>query len=78
MIALFTKNNKFDFNSTLTIDSNSPEPLKYIQINLQHRRLASLSLAQIILDFNIDLVFIQEPYTYNNDGIAIPNVPSGY
>jgi hypothetical protein len=36
--------------------------LKIIQINLQHRKLASASLAQLLFDKQIDAAIIQELY----------------
>lgn len=36
--------------------------LKIIQINIQHSKLASASLAQLLLDKQIDVAIIQEPY----------------
>jgi hypothetical protein len=49
-----------------------------LQINLRHCREAFASLAQVILDHNIDLVFIQEPYTSIKPSFNIPNIPTGY
>ena len=48
-----------------------------LQINLRHCREAFASLAQVILDHNIDLVFIQEPYTSIKPSFSIPNIPAG-
>ena len=42
-----------------------------IQINLQHSRAATDSLMKQIEDNQIDVAFIQEPYTYNNKVIGI-------
>ena len=50
--------------------------LKCVQINLQHSRFAPASLSQLILDFEIDVVLVQEPYTATNQ--TIPNIPLGY
>ena len=36
--------------------------IRCIQINLQHNHTASAALPQVILDLNMDIVFIQEPY----------------
>jgi len=49
-----------------------------LQINLRHCREAFASLAQVILDHNIDIVFIQEPYTSIKPSFNIPNIPTGY
>jgi len=72
MIALFTKNSKLGSNNKSIMDRN------LLAISIWNSRLASSTLVQVILDFNNDLTFIQEPYTYNNNGIIIPNVPSRY
>jgi hypothetical protein len=42
--------------------SKASAPLKCFQINLRHSRCAALNLTQRILDLDIDLVLIQEPY----------------
>ena len=58
---------------------SQPKKLNYLQINLQHSKVASLTLAQTILDFDIDIVFIQEPYAYQlSQYIVVPNIPTGY
>ena len=49
--------------------------IRCIQINLQHNRTASAALPQVILDLNVDIVFIQEPYTMKK---LVPNIPFGY
>ena len=47
---------------------NSPYPngrnssVKCLQINLRHSKNASLHLSQLLLDLNIDIALIQEPY----------------
>jgi len=40
----------------------APAPLKCFQINLRHSRSAALNLAQLIIDLDIDVVLIQEPF----------------
>ena len=36
-------------------------------------------MAQLIIDLNIDIVFVQEPYTIlQENSIFFPNIPSGY
>ena len=52
-------------------------PLKCLQINLQHCFTASASLSQVILDLDIDIVFIQEPHC-NKESEKPSNVPVGY
>ena len=50
-----------------------------MQTNQQHFSTASSSLAQLILDFNIDIVFVQEPYTIlQGNSTFFPKVPTGY
>jgi hypothetical protein len=38
------------------------EPLRCLQVNLQHKRAATNNLVQIMSDNQIDLAFVQEPY----------------
>jgi hypothetical protein len=55
--------------------------LKLIKINLQHSKLASASLAQLLLDKQIDAAIIQEPYVSVQrieKTILLPDVPPGY
>jgi hypothetical protein len=52
--------------------------LRCLQINLQHSKTASLSLSQILLHFNIDIAFLQEPYAVTADPPQIANVQPGY
>jgi len=53
--------------------------LRTIQINLHHSRTAALHLSQLILDLDIDVVLIQEPYAVNStEGTILKYVPSGY
>ena len=55
--------------------------LKIIQINLHHSKLASASLAQLLLDKQIDAAIIQEPYVSVErieKTISLPDVPPGY
>jgi endonuclease/exonuclease/phosphatase (EEP) superfamily protein YafD len=42
--------------------SKASAPLKCLQINLRHSRCAALNLSQLILDLDIDVILIQEPY----------------
>ena len=53
--------------------------LNCLQINLRHSKLASANLAQLLLDLNIDVALIQEPYAIQtSSGISMSNVPDGY
>jgi len=40
--------------------------IKCLQLNLQHSWVATANLTQIILHNNIDIAFVQEPYTLLN------------
>ena len=63
----------FSTSSMITSDLT----LYIIQINLRHSKLASSALSQLLLDLQIDIGLIQEPYASNNTN-AILNVPLGY
>lgn len=52
--------------------------LKCLQINLQHKKVATTNLANMIRESNIDLAFIQEPYTINNKVAGIPKTYRTY
>jgi hypothetical protein len=54
--------------------------LKIIQINLQHRKLASASLAQLLFDKKIDAAIIQEPYVsvQRMEKNSLPDVPPAF
>ena len=43
-----------------------------MQINLQHSRAATYNLIKIVTEYDIDIVFIQEPYTIQDKVIGIP------
>ncbi len=58
--------------------SNSTPIFKCLQINLRHCKAASANLAQLILDLNIDLVLIQEPYAEQSINPSPANIPPGY
>jgi hypothetical protein len=51
--------------------------LKCLQINLHHSKLAFLSLAHVVLDFDIDIVMIQKPYAYSATLPVVANIPHG-
>ena len=46
--------------------------IKCLQLNLQHSRVATANLTQIILQYNIDVAFVQEPYTILNKVAGFP------
>jgi hypothetical protein len=64
--------------SSLSDPAYFPRRLKCIQINLPHSGLASTSLAQVILDFVVDIVFIQEPYVWPSFFPVVANALPGF
>ena len=46
--------------------------IKCLQINLKHSRTATSNLTQIITENNIDIIFLQEPYTHLNNVAGFP------
>lgn len=54
--------------------------LRCLQINLHHSRTAALHLSQLILDLDVDVVLLQEPYAVKSgDGdYFVKYVPEGY
>ena len=56
----------------------SENTLNIIQINLRHSAAASAMLGHLILERNVDIILIQEPYVSNYPELRIPNVPKGY
>jgi len=48
------------------------KPLRCLQVNLQHKRLATSNLVQIKSENKIDLAFVQEPYIIRNNLAGIP------
>ena len=62
--------------------SNHSSPLrknvKCLQISLHHSKLASLSLAQVVLNFDIDIAMIQESYAFTATTPVVANIPPGY
>ena len=43
------------------------EPLRCLNITLQHKRAATNNLVQTMSENQIDLAFLQEPYIIRND-----------
>jgi hypothetical protein len=41
-------------------------------MNLQHSRIAASNLTQVIIQYNVDIAFGQEPYTLNNNVAGFP------
>jgi len=48
------------------------KPLRCVQVNLQHKRAATHNLVQIMSSSQIDLAFIQEPYTIRSNLAGLP------
>jgi len=46
--------------------------IKCMQINLQHSKAATANLIKIATEDEIDIIFIQEPYTIQGKVIGIP------
>jgi len=47
-------------------------PLRCLQVNLQHKRAATHNLVQLMSSNQIDLAFVQEPYTIRSNLAGIP------
>ena len=61
--------------------STPSNTVKFLQINLRHGRLAAAAFSQTLLDLNIDVALVQEPYAYrdsSNAPLQIPNLPDTY
>ena len=48
------------------------DSVKSFKINLKHSRTATSNLVQLINQQNVDMTFIQEPYTINNKLAGLP------
>mgnify|MGYP003623280371 CR=1 FL=1 len=51
---------------------NRPLEIKCVQINLQHSKKATYNLTQLLQEKNIDVAFLQEPYTISNKVAGFP------
>ena len=51
--------------------------IKVLQINVRHSLLPAASLSQLVLDFNIDLILLQEPYVHTLISGPV-HKPTGY
>jgi Endonuclease-reverse transcriptase len=49
--------------------------LKFLQTNLRHGRLAAANFAQTLLELDIDIALIQEPYAASDKGTLPPRIP---
>lgn len=52
--------------------------LRCLQVNLQHRKKSMERTKRIIIDRNIDIALIQEPYAIGNTSPELYGVPAGY
>ncbi len=53
-------------------------PLKCLQINLRHSKNASIHLSQLLLDLDIDIALIQEPYAVADPVPRLKYVPENF
>nr|CAH0112580.1 unnamed protein product [Daphnia galeata] len=51
---------------------------KCLQTNLRHSKLASASLAEVILENSLDVILIQEPYALCSPIPTLAHIPPGY
>ncbi|KFM61113.1 hypothetical protein X975_01958, partial [Stegodyphus mimosarum] len=61
--------NSPDINNGL---NRREDPIKFLQINLQHVRAAVAQSIQYVLDNSIDIIIGQEPYTRNGAAVGFP------
>jgi hypothetical protein len=45
---------------------------------MQHAKAAALHLSQLLIDMNIDVVFIQEPYAISQPNIFLQYIPDHF
>ena len=62
-----TVNNKSQFTT-----------IRCLQINMQHAKAAALHLSQLLIDMNIDIVFIQEPYALSQSNVSLKYIPDHF
>ena len=53
--------------------SVSKSSLSCLQLNVQHKKEATSNLVQLMSELQIDIAFVQEPYTIRNNLAAIPS-----
>ena len=58
--------------------SPSASTITILQINLRHSKAASTLLMKTVIDNNVDVVLIQEPYATKRATVELPNVPPGF
>jgi len=57
---------------TIKIHARRRDNVNCFQINLKHSRTATSNLGQLINQHNIDITYVQEPYTINNKLAGLP------
>ena len=62
----------------ISLSNTSPTNIKCLQINLRHSRAAALNLSQLLLDLDVDVAFIQEPYAVSDPSATVKYVPDSY
>jgi hypothetical protein len=62
---------RFNINPNTQNDTRQ-EKLKFIQLNLQHSRLATDNLTKIMEEENTDILCLQEPYETRNKIAGMP------
>jgi len=65
-------------NNRSKIDNNQQVMIRCIQINLQHSRVATDNLMNLIQQDHTDIVFVQEPYLLQNKIAGITRTHSTY
>jgi hypothetical protein len=56
---------------TRGININQQISISYMQINLQHSKVATANLMKLVQQEHTDIVFVQEPYLYQNNTVGI-------
>jgi hypothetical protein len=59
-------------------NTNQSTSIRFMQINLQHSRMATDNLMKLIRQDHTDTVFVQEPYLYQNKTAGITRTHRTY
>jgi hypothetical protein len=59
-------------------NKNQLTTIRCLQINMQHAKAAALHLSQLLIDMNIDIVFIQEPCAISQPNISLQSIPDHF
>ena len=62
----------------LSPSSSNKRQFRCFQVNLRHSRVASASLAEVIIENSLDVILIQEPFAIGHLSPDITNIPPGY